>query len=412
MKTLTTLDFVSKAKAVHGDRYDYSSTNYVNSKTKVTICCAEHGTFDQTPANHLTGFGCLRCGFKNAGQYHKKDTNSFIAEARAIHGEKYDYSQTQYRGAREKLTIVCPRHGPFDQVAHVHLRGEFGAECERCSYETRGDRARMGFGEFMRRSNLVHHNAYDYSAAEPIFVDSASKIPIFCAQHGVFDQTPGNHLAGQGCPKCGVAKTGDAMRKLNTTFIEEAAAVHSGKYDYSKTEYAGAFNSVNIICALDGEFTQTPTSHLAGIGCPRCSRRGQGAPRNLTRALRGEFDGITNAFVYVVKFRLPCSDLELCKVGSGTGTRIQTVRNDIQRVGGSRIEIWHQQFTSSGEAIVFEHLAHNQVLEHQFIVPPEFKFHGLTEVFVKTPNLQLVEIHPVLSRFRSGERWDPRSEAA
>lgn len=102
------------------------------------------------------GWAVYFADLRTRGQYHKKDTESFIAEAKAIHDDFYGYSLTQYKGAREKLTIVCPKHGPFEQVAHVHLRGEIGAGCERCSYEERGERARMSFDEFLRRANEVH----------------------------------------------------------------------------------------------------------------------------------------------------------------------------------------------------------------------------------------------------------------
>ena len=148
-KRLDTAQFITKAKKLHGERYDYSQVLYVNNQTKVGIICPEHGFFEQKPSNHLSGSGCIKCGFKNAGQYHKKDSEKFIKEAIAIHGNKYDYAQTVYKGAKEKLNIICPKHGVFEQVAHVHLRGENGADCEKCSYEKRGENARMNFGEFL-----------------------------------------------------------------------------------------------------------------------------------------------------------------------------------------------------------------------------------------------------------------------
>jgi len=85
-KQITTGEFILKARIVHGDRYDYSKTEYVRTHAKVKVLCREHGIFEQTPANHLTGFGCKLCGFKNAGQYHKKNTNTFIQEARKAQG--------------------------------------------------------------------------------------------------------------------------------------------------------------------------------------------------------------------------------------------------------------------------------------------------------------------------------------
>lgn len=409
MNRLTTEAFIVKAKKVHGDRYDYSASAYLRSNTKISIICSEHGHFQQTPGNHLQGMGCLFCGFKNAGQYHKKDTESFIAEAKAIHGDLYDYSLTQYKGAREKLTIVCTKHGPFEQVAHVHVQGEIGAGCERCSYDERGERARMSFDAFLRRANKAHHGFYDYSDAEEQFVDTSTKITVICPNHGPFSQAPNLHMVGQGCSVCGTARAATSLRKSIQSFVKEANEIHGYKYEYSEVEYAGAFVGVKIICPLDGPFLQSPTSHLSGIGCPKCSRRQQGAPRNLTRALRGEFDDNKEAFVYVVNFRLPCTNLLLFKIGSGTGSRMKTVINAIRHVGGYDFTIIHYPFASTGEAIVFEHLAHEQVREHQFIVPLEFNFHGHSEVFTKSPVLAILENQPTLALFRSGKRWDSRS---
>jgi thymidylate kinase len=410
VRKISTADFIAKAHLVHGDRYNYSPTVYQGNKVKVEIVCPEHGVFTQTPANHNSGFGCINCGFKNAGQYHKKDTRQFIQEAQAIHGERYDYSSTQYRGAREKLTIVCLKHGPFLQTAGVHLRGDSGSGCELCSYELRGDNARLKFEEFTRRAVEIHDDAFDYSESKSSFIDAATNVTIGCLLHGPFQQTPTNHLKGQGCPRCSRTRMANELRKTNEGFVRDAKTVHGEKYDYSQCAYAGAFEAVTVICPIDGAFTQSPTSHLAGIGCPRCSRRAQGAPRNLTRALRGEFDEAKASFVYVVRFRLPFSDKQIYKIGSGTGTRLKTVSGDIRRIGGLDIEVRHHAFSSPGEAIVFEHLAHAQVMANQFVVPPEYKFHGHTEVFAKEPDLGTIESHLVMLRFRAGARWDPRKE--
>lgn len=61
MAKLTTEEFIKKAREVHGDRYDYSKVEYVNSKTKVRIICSEHGEFLQLPSNHLRSNGCPIC---------------------------------------------------------------------------------------------------------------------------------------------------------------------------------------------------------------------------------------------------------------------------------------------------------------------------------------------------------------
>lgn len=53
---------ISKFKAVHGDRYDYSKVNYIKSSKKVEIVCFEHGSFFQTPKAHNQGQNCPECG--------------------------------------------------------------------------------------------------------------------------------------------------------------------------------------------------------------------------------------------------------------------------------------------------------------------------------------------------------------
>lgn len=58
----TTSDFIKKAIAIHGNRYDYSKVEYVNNKTIVEIVCCKHGEFYQRPDSHLNGKGCAFCG--------------------------------------------------------------------------------------------------------------------------------------------------------------------------------------------------------------------------------------------------------------------------------------------------------------------------------------------------------------
>lgn len=56
-----TKDFVDAAIKIHGYRYDYSSVDYKNAKSKIKILCKKHGFFYQTPNTHLSFCGCPRC---------------------------------------------------------------------------------------------------------------------------------------------------------------------------------------------------------------------------------------------------------------------------------------------------------------------------------------------------------------
>ena len=121
-KKKTTEQFIEEAKQLHGDKYDYSKVNYINSKTKVCIICPEHGEFWLTPNKHLSGQGCRECEKIKRKFYKLKTTEQFIKEAKEIHGDKYDYSKTVYKGNNEKVCIICPEHGEFWQTPNNHLK--------------------------------------------------------------------------------------------------------------------------------------------------------------------------------------------------------------------------------------------------------------------------------------------------
>lgn len=65
-------------------------------------------------------------------------------------------------------------------------------------------------------------------------------------------------------------------------FIEKAKNRHDDKYDYSKVEYINSTTKVCIICKEHGEFWQTPSKHLLGQGCPKCSGIKKAKGRTLT----------------------------------------------------------------------------------------------------------------------------------
>ena len=118
--------------------------------------------------------------------------------------------------------------------------------------------------EFIKSSNELYNNKYDYSKVE--YYNTGVKVCIICPEHGEFWKTPMNHLLGQGCKLCKLAE----KRLSINEFIEKARKVHGNKYDYSKAEYINYNTKVCIICPEHGEFWQTPRSHLRGCGCPIC----------------------------------------------------------------------------------------------------------------------------------------------
>ena len=264
-KKLTQKEFIERAIKVHGNKYDYSKVIYKNSSTKVCIICPEHGEFWQLPNSHLQGIGCPKCGDLKKGEYKKSNTDNFINRAKEVHGNKYDYSKSVYKGVHDKICIICPEHGEFWQEANNHLHGK---GCPKCKYEKIADDRKYTTEQFILKAREVHGWKYDYSKVD--YKDSHTKVCIICPIHGEFWQKPDNHYK-YGCDKCGDKTISEKQTLTTEEFIEKARKVHGDKYDYSKVEYINNKKPVCVICPKHGEFWQTPNNHLRGNGCPTCN---------------------------------------------------------------------------------------------------------------------------------------------
>ena len=193
----------------------------------------------------------------------RKTIEEFIEDARRIHGDKYDYSEVDYKNNKTKVSIICKKHGLFSQTPNDHLSG-YG--CKKCWDERRGKALRKTTEEFIEDAKRVHGDEYDYSKV--VYVNGKTPIMII---HNVckesFPQKPSDHLDGCGCIYCYATP-----RKTTEEFIEEAKQKHGDKFDYSLVDYKNRKTTVKIKCKKCGNtFDQTPASHLRGDGCPNCA---------------------------------------------------------------------------------------------------------------------------------------------
>ncbi len=263
--------FINDAIQIHGDKYDYSKVEYINTNTKVNIICKKHlYEFEQKPSSHLQNQGCPKCG-----NSYSPTTNEFIENAMKIHGDKYDYSKVNYLKNKSKIIIICKIHGGFEQKPNSHLSG---MGCFKCGREMCTEKLKKTQEEFIKEAVNIHGTKYDYSKV--IYNTIDDKIIIICNIHGEFEQTPYCHLQGQGCFTCGRITCGEKLIKSQDEFIQEANIKHDNKYDYSKVNYIGNKKNIIIICKIHGEFEQKPNSHLRGAGCPRCINKTEGIMYN------------------------------------------------------------------------------------------------------------------------------------
>lgn len=243
--------FIKKAIEVHGNKYDYSTTECIKGQKKVFILCSIHGKFEQSVYDHLRGNGCDRC----SGTY-KHTNESFIVRSNLVHNNKYDYSLVKYEGNKKKITIICKLHGKFEQRPGEHLKG---IGCDRC-----GGTCKLNTYEFIQKAKLIHGDKYIYDNV--IYDTSNKQVKIICKIHGEFAQIANAHLSGYGCRKCANA----LLTLTNDEFIFKSKIIHGDTYNYDSVQYENCRKKVNIFCNIHGMFSQKASLHLEGKGCKLC----------------------------------------------------------------------------------------------------------------------------------------------
>jgi len=198
--------FIEKSLLKHGNKWDYSKVIYNGYKNKIIITCREHGDFEQTASDHLSGCGCPKCDPTK-----KLTREEFIEKSLLVHGYKWNYSKVIYgKDNYDLVEIICKEHGSFKQRPWAHLRGQ---GCPRCV-----NNKIITTEEFIKRSIEKHGNKWDYSKTE--YIGRRKQVSIICKKHGLFKQEARVHLEGFGCKMCSNSKLEDYLSiKLN--YIKE-----------------------------------------------------------------------------------------------------------------------------------------------------------------------------------------------
>lgn len=210
--------FIIKANRVHNNFYIYENVDYKNSHTKVEIVCPIHGKFTQRPTNHLRGQGCPICSNNK-----KLTTETFIQNAKKIHGNKYDYSKVEYVNMHTPVCIICPEHGEFWQKPAEHTIQKSG--CLKCKGKRISEIKHKNASErFYTKAFKTHGDYYDYSKVN--YINAHTPVCIICPEHGEFWQKPSIHLVDRcGCPVCSESHLEKEIRLIlennNINFISQ-----------------------------------------------------------------------------------------------------------------------------------------------------------------------------------------------
>ena len=258
----TTEQFIEEAKLVHGNKYDYSSIQYKGCGEKIIVSCKKHNiTFNILARNFLIGHtSCKECIAELKRKQFAKTTEQFIEEAKLIHGDKYNYDLVEYKNNSTKVKIFCNNCKEyFYQTPAKHIDRKHG--CDKC-----GGTANLTLEEFIKRSNLIFNNKYDYSKTK--FKTTSDSVIIICPAHGEFKQLINNHLSGHGCKYCKQRSKGEEfiknfLEKKNISFIHNHT-FHDLK-DKNNLSYDFYLPDYNLLIEFNGKQHYKAIKYYGGI---------------------------------------------------------------------------------------------------------------------------------------------------
>lgn len=288
--------FITKAKSIWGDRFDYSEVQYINNHSRVAIRCIEHDLrLNITPSNHKSGPGCPACKIQAIKGALSMSQADYEGICRSIHGNEYIYGK--YSGMNNTIRIKCLVHGWFTQIANDHRRG---SKCNKCAIETRSQLLRLGRDEYIARAEIAHSFKYDYSKLE--YYSTRDDIIAICPIHGQFTINAGNHIGGQGCQACSRDQQKKDRLASTEEFISKARLVHGDTYGYAMSDYSGIKEPIWITCRVHGDFVQIPNYHLNGNGCQKCGDENKGKDSIINFLRNADWSNKT-CYLYIVKIK-------------------------------------------------------------------------------------------------------------
>jgi len=180
-------EYILKAREVHGWKYDYSKTNFVDMDTKITVICPKHGEFEVIAGEHLKGVNCQKC----AREKRRKPLEKFIRDAKLA--ERNIFLIGDYQSMTKKTWFRCSVCGKEWEAVPMKIQG--GEGCSYCNFGVKTTE------DFVKRAKEVHGDRYDYSKA--VYRGNTIPLTIICPEHGEFDISPTTFFNRTNpCKKC------------------------------------------------------------------------------------------------------------------------------------------------------------------------------------------------------------------
>lgn len=251
-------DLIFKFNEKHSSKYDYSMVNYNKMRELVLIKCNLHNfEFLQSPIKHLESKsgGCPKCNSIGKG---KMSIETFIEKSNHKHDNIYDYRLISDFNHKEKVSIICKKHGVFEMSPNAHLRGHGCRKCAKNHKYTIEDLNSIFIDIY--NGNLK----FDFSEYKNI----KSRIIVNCKNHSYFETTAELLINGYGCSSCGKISLGEERisKYLLSSNIEYTKQKSFDDCLFvNKLQFDFFIPSKNICIEYDGKQHFEPIEYFGGL---------------------------------------------------------------------------------------------------------------------------------------------------
>lgn len=292
-------NWVSLAIQLHGNKYDYSKVEFINSKTPVTVICKIHGAWQCQPSLHVSRKhkrGCPVCGGSQ-----KKTTEQFVQEATAKHGGAYDYSQVSYVNSHTNVKIICKVHGSFNQSPTSHLSGRGCPDCSKLkSLITERENSLVSI-----KKRLLEKTLGSVQIIADTFTKINAKATFVCEKHGEFTRIVNTALYNPNtCIHCFKESNSSNIREQIDVELNLDKKLTDG-ITYEPFVYVGSKKTlIKFNCSIHGGWTVLyGTTVKNGINCPKCVHASAMPKRNAS--IRAKYLEKNNFYweKYLAKFK-------------------------------------------------------------------------------------------------------------
>lgn len=248
------------------NKYDLPVINqeYYSNRIPIRFICPKHGEYSQRWTSHKRGStGCKICRYNKTSKSNRLSWDSLIKMCKDK-GYDIPLNKNEYKNQNSLMTFKCDKHSSYKQRLDSHMQGKTG--CKKCEF-IKHQQARQEWNMSKIKEYCISHKL-DIPQKNQKYKNEDTKYIFICPKYGEYEQSWEKHKLGCGCYKCKLDKISKSKTKSCKQYYSECK---DKGIDLPIEYYISDPTPIKHKCLKGHIYSQTPSNHLQGQGCPICN---------------------------------------------------------------------------------------------------------------------------------------------